>query len=249
MNPLRRKSPKRACMEFVALEDYRPTRLARLLAWSARRAWALSNPGLAAEIRRRQQWWKDVEQFRGPVFGLNGDFMGLELTWARAHSDWITFGFQRDAMRPTTGLFVTTWRKGPVLHQLTSERPNFAVRATVFEATVALAERNIGDQLLTATGGDALDVIRLKALRMISVAIPGFARRALLSEAAGLGVFVIDVENETNQLVLASRGLETHQLETLTRSLTIVQESPGLLDVYRRTFRARQRALGYVVEY
>jgi len=249
MNIVRRRKRKRGWMEYVAIEDYRPTLFTRLLAWAARRAWALTHPDLAAKMRRSMQWWKDVDQFHGPVYGLDDNFLGLQLTWARAQPDWIALGFQRETMRPTTGVLITTWRKGLLLQRLMAERANFPVRATVFEAAVALGPRGQADWLLQASPGDALNRVQLKTLRTTYAAIPGFSRRVKVSEATDLGVLVMELQNESTTLVLAARGLEIHQLERLTRHLTVVQEHPDLLDNYRRAFRVRQRALGYVVDY
>ena len=115
VDTFRRRQRKEACCELVAIEDFKLSPLVRSMAWFARRAWAIRHRDLASEMRRRMQWWKDIEQFPGPVYGLYDDFLGLQLTCARAQPDWITLGFQREAMRPTKGVWITTWRKGEML--------------------------------------------------------------------------------------------------------------------------------------
>jgi hypothetical protein len=251
MNILPNRRRKRGWVEFVDIVDFRPNPMMRVIAWGARRAWAIRHPDLAAKMRRRMQWWKDVEQFPGPVYGFYDDFMELQLTYARAQPEpeWITFGFQREAMRPTKGVWITTWRKSLMLDRLMAERANFPVRATVFEAAVALGPKAKADSLLLPDSGDALDLVQLKALRTISTVVPGFPGRTRVDEALGLGIIVLAMQNEKTTLVLAARELEMDQLERLTRHIGIVQEHVGLLDKYRVDFRARQRELGYVVDY
>ena len=246
---LRRRRRKRGWFEYVAIEDYRPSTPARLIAWAARGAWALRHPNLAAEMRRSMQWWKDIEQFSGPVYGPYDDFMGLQLTWARAESNWVTFGFQQEVRRPTAGVFISTWRKGLILQRIIAERANFPVRTTVFEAAVVFCPRKQADFLLRPSNDDALNKVQLKTLSAMAAPIPGISRRARVSEATDLGVLVMEMENQKTMLVIAARGLESDDLERLTRHVGIVQEHPGLLDKYRSDFSARQRALGIVVDY
>ena len=248
MNIFRSRQRKEAWCEIVDIEDYKPNPISRSVAWVARPAWALRNPTLAADLRRRQQWWKDVEVFRGPVYGLYDEFMGLKVTWAHAYPDLgvIHLSFQRELKRPAIGVFISTSRKSAGYSQDASRL--HSVVGVVWHAAIMYGPRLQADEL-RQPHGDPLERIQPEPLRTISAAIPGFPRRLTVNCVTDPDLLVAETNNDKSGLIIAARGLEIDQIERLTRHIGIVQEHHGLLNKYRGDFRARQKALGSVVEY